>query len=44
LLAFFFENPTDYAPDKAMRLAELNDELSSLEKEWLAVEEKIILA
>ena len=42
LLAFFFENPTDYAPDKATRLAELNDELAAIEKEWLAVEEKII--
>ena len=42
LLAFFFENPTDYAPDKATRLTELNDELAEVEKEWLSLEEKII--
>jgi ATP-binding cassette subfamily F protein 3 len=42
ILAFFFENPTDYAPDKATRLAAINEEVAAIEKEWLAVEERII--
>ncbi len=35
--AFFFENPTDYAPEKAQRLAEIDEELEQVEKEWLRV-------
>ncbi|MFH1253414.1 MAG: ABC-F family ATP-binding cassette domain-containing protein [Candidatus Uhrbacteria bacterium] len=38
ILAFYFENPTDYAPDKAKRLAEIEEEIAGLEKEWLALE------
>ncbi len=34
--AYFFDNPTDYAPVKAQRLAELDESLSTLEKQWLA--------
>ncbi|NBS41401.1 ABC transporter ATP-binding protein, partial [bacterium] len=42
ILAFFFENPTDYAPDKATRLSEINDEIAAIEKEWLEIETKLI--
>lgn len=35
LLAYFFENPTDYAPEKARRLGELTQELTILENRWL---------
>lgn len=34
ILAFFFENPTDYSPEKTTRLAELDEEIARLEKEW----------
>jgi len=40
IMAFFFENPTDYAPDKATRLAEINEELGRLEGEWLEWQKK----
>jgi ATP-binding cassette subfamily F protein 3 len=35
ILAYFFENPTDYAPDKATRLQDLNVEINRLEDQWL---------
>ena len=35
ILAYFFENPTDYAPEKARRLSELNEEMEQVENEWL---------
>jgi ATP-binding cassette, subfamily F, member 3 len=38
ILAFFFENPMDYAPDKATRLTEIDDEVAVLEKEWMGLE------
>ncbi len=38
ILAFFFENPTDYAPDKATRLAEIDVDVAELEKRWMALE------
>jgi ATP-binding cassette subfamily F protein 3 len=41
ILAYFFENPTDYAPVKAQRLEELNQEMESLEAKWLEDEEMI---
>ncbi len=41
LLAFFFENPTDYAPEKAQKLAQIDEELSTLEEEWYAVQQAI---
>ena len=41
ILAYYFENPTDYAPDKATRLAELSGQLEALEKEWLRLEHEI---
>ena len=41
ILAYFFENPTDYAPAKATRLAELNTLLDDLEKDWLNDQEGI---
>ncbi len=37
ILAYYFENPTDYAPDKHARLQELDEELTRLEKEWYAL-------
>jgi len=37
IMAYFFENPTDYAPDKATRLAEINEEIEQTEKQWLAL-------
>ncbi|MEK7545465.1 MAG: ABC-F family ATP-binding cassette domain-containing protein [Patescibacteria group bacterium] len=40
ILKFYFENPTDYAPDKRTRLTELDERLARLEKEWLRVEEE----
>jgi hypothetical protein len=35
ILAYFFENPTDYAPEKATRLQELNEEIARSEEQWL---------
>lgn len=35
LLAFFFENPTDYAPEKSRRLTEVTEEIGKLEEQWL---------
>jgi len=40
ILKFYFENPTDYAPDKAKRLSDLEEEIVQLEKEWLKLEEE----
>lgn len=37
ILAYYFENPTEYAPKKYARLKELEDELTRLEKEWYAL-------
>ncbi len=41
ILAYFFENPTDYAPVKAQRLRELDEQLESLEGAWLKDQESI---
>jgi len=41
ILKFFFDNPTDYAPEKAQRLAELGDELAHLEQDWLKFSEDV---
>jgi ATP-binding cassette, subfamily F, member 3 len=41
ILAYFFENPTDYSPAKSQRLAELDEELESHEKQWLIDQEQI---
>lgn len=41
ILKFFFENPTDYAPEKATRLTEINEHIPALEEEWIAAQEKI---
>ncbi|MBI1908229.1 ATP-binding cassette domain-containing protein [Candidatus Uhrbacteria bacterium] len=37
LLRFFFENPTDYAPDKARELKEATEQLAKSEEAWLAL-------
>ncbi|WKZ29338.1 MAG: ABC-F family ATP-binding cassette domain-containing protein [Patescibacteria group bacterium] len=37
ILAYYFENPTEYAPEKYARLKELDEELARLEKEWYAL-------
>lgn len=41
ILKYFFENPTDYAPPKAQRLNEINEELTSLEEQWMKQQERI---
>ena len=41
ILAYFFENPTDYSPEKNRRLSELDDELSRFEHQWLVLCEEI---
>ena len=41
LLAFFFENPTDYSPDKAQRLSEVTEELSRLEHKWIEGQQEV---
>lgn len=41
ILAYFFENPTDYAPTKAQRLEELNQQMEVLEQEWLQAEQQV---
>ncbi len=41
ILEYFFNNQEDYAPEKAIRLSELNTELSALEDTWLKQEETI---
>ncbi len=37
ILAYYFENPTEYAPEKHARLTELDEELTRLEKDWYAL-------
>ncbi|MFA6603692.1 MAG: ABC-F family ATP-binding cassette domain-containing protein [Patescibacteria group bacterium] len=39
ILKFFFENPTDYSPEKSRRLAELEEQLGQLEQEWFRLAE-----
>lgn len=41
ILAYFFENPTDYATEKSRRLIELDEELGKLERQWLKLQEEI---
>jgi len=41
ILAYFFENPTDYAPAKNQRLDELKNKITDLEKIWLKDQEQI---
>ncbi len=41
ILAYYFENPTDYAPEKHTRLLELDEELTRLEKEWYALQAEL---
>ena len=43
ILAYFFENPTDYAPAKATRLKEIDEELMKLENHWLKAQESLDL-
>lgn len=43
ILAYFFENPTDYAPAKATRLKEIDEELMKLENHWLKAQETLDL-
>jgi len=35
IMRYYFENPTDYVPEKTQRLEELKDELAELEEVWL---------
>jgi len=41
ILAYFFENPTDYAPVKAQRLSELDQQIEALEQAWVEDQESI---
>lgn len=41
ILQYFFDNPTDYAPEKNRRLSEIDEELGRVEKEWMGNEEAI---
>ncbi|MFZ2682093.1 MAG: ABC-F family ATP-binding cassette domain-containing protein [Patescibacteria group bacterium] len=41
ILAYFFENPTDYATEKSRRLIEIDEELLKIEKKWLKLQEDI---
>jgi ATP-binding cassette subfamily F protein 3 len=41
LLLFFFDNPTDYDPDRRRTLAELEETLHGEEQQWLAIQETI---
>ncbi|MFH1711685.1 MAG: ribosomal protection-like ABC-F family protein [Patescibacteria group bacterium] len=36
ILAYFFENPTEYSPTKSQRLIELDEQLAMFEKQWLS--------
>lgn len=42
ILGYYFDNPTDYAPAKATRLAEIDEELTQIEKEWFALEASLV--
>ncbi|OGL82410.1 hypothetical protein A3B20_01505 [Candidatus Uhrbacteria bacterium RIFCSPLOWO2_01_FULL_47_17] len=42
ILQFYFENPTEYAPEKATRLGELDEEYKRKEEEWFKLQEQII--
>ncbi len=41
ILAYYFENPTDYATEKSRRLIELDDLLLNQERQWLKPQEEI---
>jgi ATP-binding cassette subfamily F protein 3 len=41
ILAYFFDNPTDYSPEKNRRLSELDGELGRIEHQWLVLCEEI---
>ena len=41
ILSYFFDNPTDYSPEKNRRLSELDDELGRVEHQWLMLYEEI---
>ena len=40
ILAYYFENPTDYAPEKQTRLESLKEEIERLEQQWLKLQEE----
>ena len=41
ILEFFFENPTDYAPEKATRLSVIHEQLAQHERDWYRVQGEI---
>jgi ATP-binding cassette subfamily F protein 3 len=41
ILAYYFENPTDYAPTKAARLKEIDEELARAENLWLRHQQEL---
>ena len=41
ILAFFFENPLDYDPEKSRRLGEIEEAYADLEKQWFSSQEDV---
>ena len=41
ILAFFFENPLDYDPEKSRRLNDIEEEYIDLEKQWFSFQEDV---
>ena len=41
ILAYFFENPTDYSPHRSQRLVEIQQALAETEQLWLQIQERI---
>ena len=41
ILAYFFDNPTDYSPHRSQRLTVIHQELEDHEAEWLRAQEEI---
>lgn len=41
ILEYFFNNPTDYAPEKSIRLEAINNDLTTKEEAWLEITSQI---
>lgn len=41
ILAYFFEYPTDYSPERSQRLREIDTVLPGLEEQWLALQKDL---
>lgn len=40
ILAYFFEHPTDYDPERSRKLADIEEEMARQEGQWYAIQEK----